>query len=114
IVMGINAANGAHDSLEITGQAEFNGALTVNIENDPTFMSDVQIFNAPNAEYNFSEITINSMFPQSVWNLDGLMAGGDGFIRIDRSAVPEPATWVLLLAGLSGIFMISRGKKRQG
>nr|MCR5164382.1 PEP-CTERM sorting domain-containing protein [Thermoguttaceae bacterium] len=117
IVMGIDAANGAHDSLEITGQADFNGALTVNIENDPTFMSDVQIFNVPNANYNFSEITINSMFPQSVWNLDGLMAGGDGFIRIDRGAVPEPTTWVLLLAGLSGLFMISRrknGKKRLG
>lgn len=110
IVMGIDAASGAHDSLEITGQADFSGALTVNIAGDPTFMNDVQIFNAPNADYDFSEITINSMFPQSFWNLEGLMAGGDGFIRIDHGAVPEPTTWVLLLAGLSGIFMISRGK----
>lgn len=110
IVMNIDGSNGAHDTLEITGQADLSGSLTINVAGDPTFLSDTQLFNVADANYDFAEITINSILPQSVWNLEGLMAGGDGYIRLDHGAVPEPTTWILLLVGISGLFMISRGK----
>jgi len=44
----------------------------------------------------------------------GGVQSGDGLVTITPSAVPEPATWAMMLTGFAGLGFVGYRHKRKG
>ncbi len=109
--LDIDLSKGIADQLVIDGDMEANGVLNLIFSGELSQDSSFQLFDvAGDANFGFSEIhLLSNPYDGSNWDLTGLMAGGDGFLR--STGVPEPSTWVLLVCGAFGMLTLRRRGK---
>lgn len=101
IEIGGLLAGTEYDVINITGSVVFDGTLTLSLVSDfqPLLNQTYQIFN-------FVEGNSLGYFDQVVFSqegYEGLFDAQTGVLTV--SAVPEPGTWVLIIAG--GLFLVA-------
>lgn len=108
-----NADTNEYDRLFVSGTADLNGELVVDVLGNSIYVGDMKLLNTENGgtlNMNFDKITINSAFDPEFWDISGLMAGGNGILSLRHDMVPEPSAWILFLVGVGLLFRA--GKRR--
>lgn len=89
------------------------GDLVLNLETPDGLYPDLERVTLMTAESSFAgafaNITINGLAPA----YDYTFTNGVLSLSLDRSGVPEPASWLLLLGGAAGLFGFRRFRSRQ-
>lgn len=79
---------------------------------DGSLISALQVDNLANDFYGFSrEGGVQDIVGITIYNNDGGGIGFDNLKHDVKSAVPEPGTWALMLAGLAGVGGLARRRK---
>ena len=109
--LDVDLSKGIADQLVVSGDVETNGVLNLIFSGELSQDASFQLFDvAGDANFGFSEIhLLGNPYDDSNWDLTGLLAGGDGILR--STGLPEPSTWVLMLAGVSGLYLLRKRRK---
>jgi len=109
--LDVDLSKGIADQLVVSGDVETNGVLNIIFSGELSQDASFQLFDvAGDANFGFSEIhLLGNPYDDSNWDLTGLLAGGDGILR--STGLPEPSTWVLMLAGVSGLYLLRKRRK---
>lgn len=98
-------------SVSIAGSARFYGSLNVNFINGfAAVEGDVFTLVSGADLFSFSGVQVTGLDPSLTWNADT----SNGVYRFQIVAIPEPATTMLLLIGLIGVFAVRSRKRRLG
>ena len=112
LILEINPVTGEYDSITVDGgNLAMNGSLELKIfggDTNRSFNFDVfEAIHGADLDFNFDSIKFIDGYNNAVlWNLEGVMAGGDGVLRY--AGVPEPTTWALLVLGVAGLFVLRK------
>lgn len=108
-------AGGLYDKVAVGGTATLDGALSVVFVNgfSASAGDSFEILSATSLVGQFNAVGLAALGPGLLWNTHYSLdpAGTDTLRLFVTSAVPEPETWALFLAGLAAVGAMARRSK---
>ncbi|MDO4630010.1 MAG: PEP-CTERM sorting domain-containing protein [Planctomycetia bacterium] len=112
LTLELDLENGVYDQIAVNGEFLFREGAKVDLLYDSLELAPNMSYNLIQAETFSDESFKNLEIALSSYSSDWVIMNNAGTINfaVNPAAVPEPATWVLLLLGVS-IFILRRHKK---